>query len=89
MSGNTGSTNNAAARELRDLQSAVAECERSRAAYLQQIDQKDRELSRLNGQIIDMKFAIQGMRNNANRRGSRYGGYKSRKNRKTRKQRKN
>jgi len=87
MSGNTGSTNNAAMRELKqeysDLQAAYRELYKQVKGLRAERDRQAAEIGRLQSQISDMQRSLPMMRQ------SRNGGSKSRKNRKTRKSRKN
>jgi len=96
MSGNTGSTNNAAT-ELMHLQARYRELFNEVKGLRAERDRQAAEIGRLQNQISDMQRSLpmmmQSRNGNGNRGrgpfGSRYGGSKSRKNRKTRKSRKN
>ena len=99
MSGNTGSTNNAATRELKkdysDLQAAYRDLHKQVLGLRAERDRQAAEIRRLQSQISDMRRSLPMMSRNGNGNGNRgrgppgWGGSKSRKNRKTRKQRKN
>ena len=103
MSGNTGSTNNAATRQLKkeysDLQGAYRDLHRQVVGLRAERDSQAAEIGRLRSQISEMQRSLPMMRESRNGNGNgnrgrglpgfRMGGSKSRKNRKTRKQRKN
>jgi len=97
MSGNTGSTNNAAT-ELSHLQAAYRELYKQVKDLRAERDRQATEIGRLQSQIRDMQRSLSMMMQSSNRNGNsgrggppgfRMGGSKSRKNRKTRKSRKN
>jgi hypothetical protein len=97
MSGNTGSTNNAAT-ELSHLQAAYRELYKQVKDLRAERDRQAAEIGRLQSQIRDMQRSLPMMRQSRNGNGNsgrggppgfRMGGSKSRKNRKTRKSRKN
>ena len=97
MSGNTGSTNNAATRELKkdysDLQAAYRDLHRTVTDLRAERDRQAAEIGRLQSQISGMRRSLPMMSRSGNGNGNRgrgpsgfrMGGSKSRKNRKTRK----